>query len=52
MDYNKVCFPRPTLTVTAVDLRSKETVSYWAILDGCVEISAHPFADLKLRGTS
>ena len=36
----------------AVDLKSKETVSCWAILVGCIKSSAHPVADLKLRGTS
>ena len=32
-----------------VDLKSKETVSCCAILVGCIESSAHPVADLKLR---
>ena len=36
----------------AVDLKSMETSSCWAILVGCIKISAHPVADLKLRGTS
>ena len=33
----------------AVDLKYKETVSCWAILVGCVKISAHPVANLKLE---
>ena len=33
----------------AVDLKSKETVSCFAILVGCIKISAHHIADLKLR---
>ena len=36
----------------AVNLKSMETLSCWAILVGCIKISAHPVADLKLRGTS
>ena len=29
----------------AVDLKSKETISFCAILVGCIESSAHPVAD-------
>ena len=36
----------------AVDLKSMETLSCWTILVGCIKISAHPVADLNLRGTS
>ena len=38
MIYSNVAHP-------AVDLKSKETVSFCAILVGCIESSAHPVAD-------
>ena len=37
---------------SAVNLKYKETVSCCAIMVGCIKISAHHVADLKLRGTS